>query len=84
MRFINGIHFPSVLFSFSYTAGLRQELQGIGAIYKAETTDRWFRVTKDVPILRADHVTLERILPRVREAASSGLSRMKRCRGTKV
>src|SRR2546421_5047734 len=75
--FINGTHFPSVLFSFSYTAGLRdpfiEALQDIRALYKVETTDRWFRVTKNVPVLRLDHVTLGRILPRVWEAASSGV-----------
>jgi hypothetical protein len=37
MRVHHGTHFPSVLSSFSYTAGLRhsfiKELQGIGALY---------------------------------------------------
>jgi hypothetical protein len=59
---------------FSYNTDLRhsfiKELQGIGALYKAATTDRWFRVTKDVPVLRVNHVTLERILPRVWEIVS--------------
>src|SRR5437660_2008313 len=74
--FINGTHFPSVLFSFSYTAGLRdpfiEALQHIRALYKVETTDRWFRVTKDVPVLRLDHVTLGRMSPHVMEDASRG------------
>src|SRR6266852_2133138 len=88
MRVHHGTRFPSVLSSFSYTADLRhsfiKELQGIGALYKAETTDRWFRVTKDVPVLRVDHVTLERILPRVWEIVSSGVPMVKRCNGAKV
>src|SRR2546421_9666086 len=79
--FVNGTHFPSILFSFSYTSGLRypfiEALQDIRALYKVETTDRWFRVTKDVPVLRLDHVTLGRILPRVWEAASSGVPGVK-------
>ena len=45
---------------------------------------RWFRVTKNVPVLRVDHVTLERILPRVWEIVSSGVPMVKRCNGAKV
>ncbi len=49
MRVHHGTRFPSVLSSFSYSAGLRhssiEELQGIGALYQAEASDRWFRVT---------------------------------------
>src|SRR5229473_1481933 len=45
---------------------------------------RWFRVTKDVPVLRVDHVTLERILPRVWEIVSSGVLMVKGCNGAKV
>jgi hypothetical protein len=84
-RVHHGSRFPSILSSFSYTAdSFIKELQGIGALYQAETTDRWFRVTKDVPVLRADHVTLESILPRVREIASSGAPMVKRCDGIKL
>jgi hypothetical protein len=38
------------------------------------------RVTKDVPVLRIDHITLESILPRVWEAASSGVPSVKDAR----
>ncbi len=40
-----------------------------------------FRVTKDVPVLRVNHVTLESILPRVWETVSSGV---KRCAGIEL
>jgi hypothetical protein len=36
-----------------------------------------FRITKDVPVLRVDHVPLERILHRVREIASRGVPMVK-------
>jgi hypothetical protein len=88
MRVHHGTRFPSVLSSLSYTADLRhssiKELQGIGALYQAEASDRWFRVTKDVPVLRVDHVTLERILLGVWEIVSSGVPMVKRCNGAKV
>jgi hypothetical protein len=65
--------------SASYTADFRhsffKELQGIGALYQAETTDRWFRVTKDVLVL-VNYVTVESVLPRVRETVGH---RVKRC-----
>jgi len=79
-RFIYGTRFPSVVSSASYTADFRhsffKELQGIGALYQAETTDRWFRVTKDVPVLRVNYVTVESVLPRVWETVCH---RVKRC-----
>ena len=37
-----------------------------------------------MPVLRVDHVTLERILPRVWEIVSSGVPMVKRCNGAKV
>ena len=37
-----------------------------------------------MPILRVDHVTLERILPGVWKIVSSGVSMVKRCNGAKV
>lgn len=40
-----------------------------------------FRGTKDVPILRFEHVTLESILPRVWETISTGAPMVKRCDG---
>ena len=45
---------------------------------------RWFRVTKNVPVLRVDHVTLERILPGVWEIVSSGVLMVKGCNRAKV
>jgi hypothetical protein len=47
-----------------------------------ETADRLFRATNDVPVLRV-YVTLERILLRVWEIASSGVPMVKRCNGSK-
>jgi len=74
--------------SSSYTADLHRsfikELQGIGALYQAATTRRWFRITKDVPVLRVDHVTLESILPGVWEIVSSGAPMVKTCDGIKL
>ena len=82
MRVHHGTRLPSVLSSFWYTADLRhsfiKELQGIGHLYWAETADRSFRVTNDVPVLRVDYVTRERILLRVWEIVSSGVPTVKR------
>ena len=88
MRVHHGTRCPSVLSSFSYTADLRHsfitELQGIGALHKTEITDLRFRVTKDVPVLRLHHLTLERILPSVWEIVSSSAPMVKRCDGIKL
>lgn len=74
--------------SSSYPADLRhsliKELQGIGALYQAETTDRGFRVTKDVPVLRVNHLTLQSILPRVWEIVPSGALMVKDMRRNKT
>jgi hypothetical protein len=49
-----------------------------------ETADRSFRATKDVPVLRVNHFTLERILPRVWQIVSSRVPMVKRCEGIKL
>ena len=51
---------------------------------RVKPTDRWFRATKDVPVLRVNHATLESILPRVWETGSGRVPTVKRCIGVKV
>ena len=84
--FIYGTRFPSVVSSASHTADLRHSFINDlhRRAYQAETTDRWIRVTKDLPVLRVNHVTLESILPRVWEIVSSGAPIVKTCDGIKL
>ena len=58
-----------------------RNIKASALLSEAETTDRWFRGTKDVPVLRINHVTLESVLPRVWK---TGFQRVKRCDGIKL
>ena len=46
-----------------------------------ETADRSFRAPKDVPVLRVNHIMLERILPSVWEIVSSRVPMVKDATG---
>jgi hypothetical protein len=67
----DGKHFSSVARSFSEAASVRPRicLQAACVTY---ATGSGFRLAKDVPILRANHVAVQDVLPGVREVAGSG------------
>jgi hypothetical protein len=80
---VDGKRFLSVARSFSETAG-QDDCIRLEAVCVPYATGPRFRLAKDVPVLRANHVAVQDILPGVREVARSGHDKIDEFTGTLI